>query len=89
MECFKCDKEMDRKDGGATLKGICVDITLQEKPRDGGYKIDEIVVTSNLCTPENIAYNNLQLGKYSDGKGECHVAICYECYIDGLFDLTK
>jgi len=36
------------------------------------------------------AYNNLQiLAKYSDGKGESHVAICYECYIDGLFNIKE
>jgi len=38
-------------------------------------------------TDETVRYNNLQLGKYSDGNGECHVAICYECYIDGLFHM--
>ena len=28
----------------------------------------------------------LVLGKYSNGAGECDVAICFECYIDGLFN---
>jgi len=81
MKCFKCGKEMDREDSGLTIKGICVDITLEDEisPPEG------VVITSNLHTPENITYNNLQLGKYSNGKGECHVATCYECYIDGLF----
>ena len=84
MKCFKCGKEMDREDGNMTLRGICVDVTLQE-----GVEAEEgLVITGNLRTPENIAYNNLQLGKYSDGKGECHVAICYECYIDGMFNLV-
>lgn len=69
MKCFKCGKEMEREDGGATVKGLAVDITKDESDR----------------TQETIDYNNLQLGKYSDGNGECHVAICYECYIDGLF----
>lgn len=36
-------------------------------------------------TPDKIAYNNKQLGKYSNGSGECEVGICYECYIDILF----
>ena len=67
MRCQNCGKEMDRYDGGPTLKGIEVGVKL-ESP-----------------TEENIAYNNAQLGKYSDGKGECRVGICYECYIDTLF----
>ena len=79
MKCWKCKKEMDREDGNMTIQGIRIDVTLQDEPSGG------IIITSNLRTPENIAYNNLQLGKYSDGKGECHVGICYECYIDGLF----
>ena len=69
MKCFKCGKEMDREDGGSQVKGLAVDITIDEPTR----------------TQETIDYNNLQLGKYGDGNGECHVAICYECYIDGLF----
>jgi len=69
MKCFKCDKEMDREDGGYPIKGVDVKIVLDEPER----------------TPENIAYNNRQLGRYSNGKGECHVAICYECWIDSLF----
>ena len=82
MKCFKCDKEMDRYDGNMAIKGICVDVTFQDdvSPPEG------LVITSNLRT-SNLRYNNLQLGKYSDGKGECHVAICYECYIDGLFGI--
>ena len=56
---------MDNEDGDCTFKGIDVNVIL-----DGVQK-----------TPENIAYFNKQLGKYSDGNGECHVAICYECYI--------
>lgn len=41
------------------------------------------------ATEEEITYNNLQLGKYSDGKGGTHVGICYECYIDSLFQIEK
>ena len=82
MKCFKCSKEMGREDGGITLEGIRVDVILQDKEETIS---DSPVTTLKLRTPENIAYNNIQLGKYSDGKGECHVAICYECYIDGLF----
>ena len=54
---------------------------------DGGATIEGIRVTVKLDnkTPEDIAYNNTQLGKYSSGNGECEVCICYECYIDGLF----
>lgn len=83
MKCFKCGKEMEREDGNMTIKGICVDVTLQDEISPP----DSLVISSNLRTPENIDYNNLQLGKYSDGNGECHVAICYECYIDGMFSL--
>jgi len=85
MKCWKCDKEMDREDGNMTIKGICVDVTLPTEISP----LDSLIPTPNPSTPENIAYNNLQLGKYSDGNGECHVAICYECYIDGLFRIEK
>ena len=30
MKCFKCGKEMDREDGGLTIKGITVTMTLDE-----------------------------------------------------------
>lgn len=73
MKCWKCGKEMDREDGGPTIKGIVVTITLDDASK----------------TQENIAHNNTQLGKYSDGKGECRVGICYECYIDRLFGLGE
>lgn len=69
MKCFKCGKEMDREDDGMTLKGIEVEVPLEDP------------------TPETIAYNNNQLGKYSDSRGGCKVAICYECCIDGLFHI--
>jgi len=56
---------------------------------DGEATLKGILVTITLedATAETIAYNNIQLGKYSDGKGECRVGICYECYIDTLFGL--
>jgi hypothetical protein len=73
MKCWKCGKEMDREDGGFTIKGVDVKVTLDAERK----------------TPENIAYQNLQLGKYSDGHGESHVGICYECYIDGLFNIKE
>jgi len=85
MKCWKCDKEMGREDEGLSIKGICVDVTLQTEASPP----DSFILTSNLSTPETIAYNNLQLGKYSDGNGECHVSICYECYIDGLLHIAK
>jgi len=69
MKCFRCGKEMEREDGAPTIKGMTVDVTIDKPTR----------------TQETIDYNNIQLGKYSNGDGECHVAICYECYIDGLF----
>ncbi len=73
MKCIKCGKGMDREDGKFTLRGLEADVTIEESSR----------------TKETIDYNNRQLGKYSDGKGECHLAMCYECYLDGLFHLTK
>ncbi len=66
MNCLKCGKEMDRDDGGSTIKGIYSKVTIADK------------------TQETIDYNNAQLGKYSDGNGECHVGICLECDIDRL-----
>ena len=72
MNCYKCGKEMENSNGkGYIFRGIDVNVTIED----------------NMKTPEQIEYNNLQLGKYSNGNGECHVAICYECYIDGLFQL--
>ena len=73
MKCFKCDKEMENLDGDYAIKGINVDVTF------GSFE----------PTPENIKYANVQLGKYSKGNGEAHVAICYECYIDGLFNIRR
>ena len=69
MKCYKCGKEMDREDGNLIVKGIDVNVCIEESNK----------------TKKTIDYNNVQLGKYSNGEGECHVAICYECYIDGLF----
>ena len=82
MKCYKCRKEMGREDGNLTIKGIAVDVTIE------GIAVDVTIEEPNR-TPETIAYNNIQLGKYSNGKGECHVAICYECYIDGLFSIEE
>lgn len=69
MKCQKCGKEMGREDSRATLKGIVIEVKMNLDP----------------ILPEDVDYYNKQLGKYSNGKGECNVAICYECYIDGLF----
>jgi len=57
---------------------------------DGGPVVKGVMVTVGIDkqTPETMAYNNIQLGKYSDGKGGCQVGICYECWIDGLFSIT-
>lgn len=49
--------------------------------------VDVQVILDGEPTPADITYRNLQLGKYSDGNGVCHVGICYECYIDGLFHI--
>ena len=68
MNCLKCGKEMGRTDGGPTIRGICSVVTMPEDSQ----------------TRATIEYNNLQLGKYSDGNGECHVGICLECDIDRL-----
>ncbi len=73
MKCWKCDKEMDREDGGTLLKGIVVTVNVKEGAR----------------TEADIDYYNVQLGKYSNGKGECEVGICYECHIDGMFNLKE
>jgi len=69
MECYKCRKEMGREDSRATLEGIVIEVKMNLDP----------------ILPEDIDYYNKQLGKYSNGQGECKVGICYECYIDGLF----
>ena len=69
MKCWKCGKEMDRENSLATIKGIEVEVKMNLDP----------------VLPEDIEYYNKQLGKYSNGQGECNVGICYECYIDSLF----
>jgi len=74
MKCIRCGKEMDREgDSETTLKGIQVDVKLDINP----------------ILPEDIAYFNKQLGKYSDGNGECHVVLCYECYLDNYLNIDK
>ena len=69
MKCQNCGKEMDNPNGDYSIKGVEVTVSLEGVQR----------------TPENIEYVNRQLGKYADGNGGCHIAICYECYIDRLF----
>ena len=71
MKCFKCDKEMDREG---------------DNPHTIKGLVEDVTLTDKV-PPETRAYMNKQLGKYSNGKGEAHVAICYECYIDGLFHI--
>ena len=73
MKCYKCGKEMGREDDSEVIKGIVVDVSVSMSPTKTAQEI--------------INHNNLQLGKYSNGKGECHIGICYECYIDGLFNI--
>lgn len=71
MKCYKCGKEMERENSRATLTGIVI----------------EVKMTLDPILPEDIDYYNKQLGKYSNGNGACHIGICYECYIDGLFHI--
>jgi len=69
MNCWKCGKKIDREDGGTPIKGIEVQVDM-----------------GKTCPTEaDIKYSNEQLGKYSNGNGGCYIAICFECYIDGLF----
>ena len=82
MKCFKCDKEMDREGDGSTIKGVDIRVSPPPEPTEEERQRGKLVAMQ-----ETIDYNNLQLGKYSDGNGGCHVGICYECYIDGLFHL--
>lgn len=70
-KCWKCGKEMARENSRAPIKGREVTIKIDLKP----------------VLPDDIDYYNKQLGKYSNGDGECNVAICYECYIDNLFQM--
>jgi len=74
MKCYKCGKEMDRENSLATIKGIEIEI-------DVAMRLEPVL-------PGDIEYYNQQLGKYSDGQGRCHIGICYECYIDGLFNMA-
>ena len=49
-----------------------------------GIDVEVVMEVEDAAT---ITYNNRQLGKYSNGCGGCHVAICYECYIDIMFGI--
>ena len=71
MKCYKCGKEMEREDGQTVQVGMSIDIEM--------LGIDK--------TPENIEYSNKQLCKYNNGNGECHIAICLECHVDGLLQV--
>lgn len=62
---------MDRENSKGIIKGIEINIKIDLDP----------------ILPEDIEYYNKQLGRYSNGKGECHIGICYECYIDDLFQI--
>lgn len=73
MKCYKCGKEMSRENGRTTLSGIEVSVKINLDP----------------ILPDDVDYYNNQLGKYSNGKGECEVAICYECYVDNLFHIKE
>jgi len=81
MRCFKCKKEM-----GYILGGVLVES--QDKHTLKGIEV-KVRIDEGRKFPSQIEYNNTQLGKYSDGNGECHVAICYECYLDGLFQIGR
>ncbi len=67
--CCKCGKDMSNPTGNTVIRGVSVRVQIGLDP----------------TTQSDIAYNNKQLGKYSDGNGECDVSTCYECYIDALF----
>ncbi len=53
-----------------------------DRDDDKALTIKGVTITVKCDNSEDIEYMNTQLGKYSDGKGECNVAICYECFID-------
>ena len=72
-QCFKCGKDMALISGGDDYRLTGVNVKV---------KLEN-------PTPEKVDYNNRQLGKYSDGEGGCNVSICYECYVDGIFNLTQ
>jgi hypothetical protein len=72
-------------------KDICCKCGKDVSPIGTDYRMTGINVSVKLeaATPDKISYNNKQLGKYSNGLGECDVCICFECYIDGLFQIKK
>lgn len=74
INCFKCGKRISRDDGGVEKKGQEVNLN---------------IASYIEITPVDIEYLNRQLGKYSDGKGGCDVAICLECYIDKVFGVKE
>ena len=79
-KCWKCGKDMRPPKGEQTFIGL----TIRVDTVKGIF--DPLAIPSD--SQEQIEYNNRQLGKYSDGQGGCDVAICYECYIDGLFRVS-
>ena len=71
MKCLKCGKETSRENNRVTLIGMYAKVKMNLDP----------------TLPDDIDYYNQQLGKYSNGQGECEVCLCYECYLDGMFNI--
>ena len=64
----------------------CIKCNKKISRDDGGPETMALKLTVTIKdeTPENIAYQKLQLGKYADSKGECEIALCWECKIDNI-----
>ena len=75
LTCWKCGKTISFPENEeAELYGLLVTVEFKEGENPPA---------------ELIEYNNRQLGKYSDGTGQCRVALCYECYIDRQFGIES
>lgn len=73
-QCARCLKDMHRLD----------DEIIHGMPDGGRVLIGNILYYKKLhaVEPQDTVYLNRQLGRYSDGNGECNVQLCYECMID-------
>ncbi len=73
-QCGRCLKDIHRQE----------DECVEGKPEGGPVIYGKIVFYKKQhdIDPKDIAYLNRQLGRYSDGNGECDVRLCYECMID-------
>ena len=86
-----CGNSSSSTEGQPKYSGLkCWKCGKDMEKEDGGPRLIgklETVTSQKELSPAEVDYFNRQLGKYSDGHGQCKVAICYECYVDNQFGI--